>query len=309
MDAVSHYLNHILAPRLRNYGVSELFLLYTIDTINTQMTSLLRHWDDRVFRNAVLLLGLEEGSYYEPPSKIDVRCFVVITIRNSPIETIQSDAYASAGLSKALTNKDVKDITSEAIRHFSSQDFSAMCKQAKASSKTDLYFDMKQQHPVAWAALEKLAMTSAKTVDYPKIDCSEPFSFEGWVDDPAKTIQKTDFKPIIFDAYVPEFDPSLLEILQAVTSTSSSALVVDAFKVISRNIKKLMDVIELLLTRDHALVTTNFYLTNGHVERRIKPLRAAHTVEEMKRNFAQNNQLGHKHKAELKQYLKQLQAQ
>lgn len=308
MDAVSHYLNQILAPRLRSYGISERFLLYTIDIINTQMTSLLRHWDDRVFRNTVLLLGLEEGSYYEPPGKIDVRCFVVVTIRNSPIETIQSDAYASAGLSKALTNKDVKDITSEAIRYFSSQDFSAMCKQAKASSKTDLYFDMKQQHPVAWAALEKLAMTSAKTADYPKIDCSEPFSFDGWANDPSKTIQKADFKPIIFDAYVPEFDPNLLEILQAVTSTPSSALVVDAFKVISRNVKKLMDVMELLLTRDHALVTTNFYLTNGHVERRIKPLRAAHTIEEMKVNFTQTDQLGHKHKAELKQYLKQLQA-
>lgn len=309
MDAVSHYLNQILAPRLRSYGVSERFLLYTIDTINTQMTSLLRHWDDRVFRNTVLLLGLEQGSYYEPPCKIDVRCFVVVTIRNSPIETIQSDAYPEAGLAKCLTNANVKDITSEAIRYFSTQDFAAMCKQAKSSDKADLYFEIKQQHPVAWAALEKIAMTSAKAVDYSKVIFSEPFSFDGWAEDTTKTIKKSDFAPIIFDAYTPEFDPNLLQILQAVTSTPGSALVVDAFKVISRNANKLLDVIELLLTRDHALVTTNYYLTNGHVERRMKPLRAAHTIEEMKRNFAQTDQLGYKHKAELKQYLKQLQAQ
>ena len=82
MDAVSHYLNSILAPRLRGYGVSEHFLLRTIGIIHTQMTSLLRHWDDRVFKNTVLLLGLEEGSFYEPRAKIDIRCFVVVAIRN-----------------------------------------------------------------------------------------------------------------------------------------------------------------------------------------------------------------------------------
>ena len=97
MDAVSHYLNSILAPRLRGYGVSEHFLLRTIGIIHTQMTSLLRHWDDRVFKNTVLLLGLEEGSFYEPRAKIDIRCFVVVAIRNSPIETIQSDAYGVGG--------------------------------------------------------------------------------------------------------------------------------------------------------------------------------------------------------------------
>ena len=65
MDAVGYYLHQILAPRLRNYGVSERFLLETIGVVHTQMTSLLRNWDDRMFRNTVLLLGLEEGSFYD----------------------------------------------------------------------------------------------------------------------------------------------------------------------------------------------------------------------------------------------------
>ena len=106
MDAVSHYLNHILTPRLQGYGVTEQFLLYTISTIHAQMTSLLRHWNDRAFRNTVLLLGMEEGSFYEPPAKIEVRCFVVVTIRNSPIETIQSNTYPEAGLSQILNSKE-----------------------------------------------------------------------------------------------------------------------------------------------------------------------------------------------------------
>lgn len=153
MDAVSHYLNSILAPRLRGYGVSEHFLLRTIGIIHTQMTSLLRHWDDRVFKNTVLLLGLEEGSFYEPRAKIDIRCFVVVAIRNSPIETIQSDAYGEAGLSKSLPSKDVKEITSEAIRYFSKQDFAEMCRQAKLSARQDLYQELANEYPVAWAAV------------------------------------------------------------------------------------------------------------------------------------------------------------
>ena len=139
MDAVPHYLNDILAPRLRGYGASEQFLLHAIDIIHSQMTSLLRHWDDRAFRNTCLLLGMEEGSFYEPPAKLEVRCFVVVTIRNSPIETLQSTAYAEAGLRQGLTSKEVKEITSEAIRYFSKQNFTELCSQAKGSAENDLY--------------------------------------------------------------------------------------------------------------------------------------------------------------------------
>ena len=128
MDALSVYFNDILGPRLRKYGVTELFLLQTITVIQTQAASLLRHWDDRAFRDTVLLLGLEEGSFYEPVSKIDIRCFVVVAIRYSPIETLQSSAYAEAGLSSCLPGSAVKEITSEAIRYFSKQDFSELCK-------------------------------------------------------------------------------------------------------------------------------------------------------------------------------------
>ena len=306
MDAVSYYLNQILALRLRSYGVSERFLLFTIDTINTQMTSLLRHWDDRVFRNTVLLLGLEEGSYYEPPCKIEVRCFVVVTIRNSPIETMQSDAFEETGLDRYLSSQNIKDIAGEAIRYFSTQDFEVMCKQAKNSGKPDLYLNLKQQYPVCWTALEKLAMTSAKTVDYPKAPFDVPYTFEEWVDDPDKKLEKKELTATYFDAYTYEFDPILIELLQGIVITPGSSLVVDAFKIATRNVEKLLKTIEFLLTRDHAFVTSNFYLENGHVERRIKPLRAAHTTDEMRKNFSQFASLGHKHKAILKRYYQSL---
>ena len=304
MDAVSHYLNQILAPRLRSYGVSERFLLYTIDIINTQMTSLLRHWDDRVFRNTVLLLGLEERSYYDPPCKIDVRCFVVVTIRNSPIETIQSNAYAEAGLSKYLSNQDVKDLTSEAIRYFSAQDFAAMCKQAKSSTKTDLYLHLKQQHPVTWTALEKLATTSAKAVDYPKVSIDKAFVLDNLDGDAEIAVESGKLEVGIYDGYTPEIEPPLKAYLKMLLEGPNGMLVVDSLKSLTRNITKLLDVLEFLLTRGLIFASTNYYLENGHVERRIKPLRAGHSTIEMQKNTSNLAGLGYRHKTALSHFAK-----
>ncbi len=304
MDTVSHYLNHILAPRLRSHGVSERFLLYTIDIINTQMASLLRHWDDRVFRNTVLLLGLEEGSYYEPPCKIDVRCFVVVAIRNSPIETMQSDAYPEAGLAKCLTNASVKDITSEAIRYFSTQDFAAMCKQAMSSTKADLYLYLKQQHPVAWAALEKLATTSAKAVDYPKVTIDKAFDLDNLDGDTDVIVESGKLKVGVYDGYTPEIEPPLKAYLKMLLEGSNGMLVVDSLKSLTRNITRLLDILEFLLTRGLIFASTNYYLENGHVERRMKPLRAGHSAIEMQKNTSNLAGLGYRHKAALSHFVK-----
>lgn len=63
------WLKKSLSPKMYIWCVRTV-LLYTISTIHTQMTSLLRHWDDRAFLDTILLLGLEEGSFYEPPAPI-----------------------------------------------------------------------------------------------------------------------------------------------------------------------------------------------------------------------------------------------
>lgn len=306
MDALSVYLNDILTPRLRKYGVSESFLFYTINTIHVQATSLLRHWDNRSFRNTILLLGLEEGNFYEPVSKIDIRCFVVVTIRNSPIETIQSDAYKAAGLSSPIPNSAVKEITSEAIRYFSKQDFSVLCSQAKVSPKRDIYNDIMCAHPISWAALHTLATTSAKSVDYKKRQCDTPFVLNGISPQIEDDVQSTKFKSILFDGFDPSIDASLAELLSHLCSSENNAFIVDSFKSLTRNAEKLFDVIEFLLSRGHIFATSNYFLENGHVERRVKLLRAGHTTTEMFHNLSQTTGLGHRHRAMLNHYVKEV---
>ena len=302
MDAVSHYLNHILTPRLRGYGVTEQFLLYTVSTIHTQMTSLLRHWNDREFRNTVLLLGMEEGSFYEPPAKIEARCFVVVAIRNSPIETIQSDTFPEAGLSQILNSKDVKEITSEAIQYFSKQDFADLCSQAKLSTKRDLYLELAEEHPVAWASLQCLAGVRGKTADYPPVQVKVPYHLDGIDDGTEGTAESGKLVVGVYDGYSPEIEPPLMEYLKMLSADSNGVLIVDSFKSVTRNVTKLMGILEFLLTRNLLFVSTNYYLENGHVERRMKLLRAGHSTRDMKRNMADTTGLAYKHRLLLNKF-------
>ena len=80
---VTQYLQDVLAPTLDHFHVPAAYTRQIIDTVELQMTSFLRHWDDLAFRRTLLLLGLEEGPFYEPAGKADVKCFIVVTLRNS----------------------------------------------------------------------------------------------------------------------------------------------------------------------------------------------------------------------------------
>lgn len=305
MDAMAHYLENILTPALQRYGVSDSFIKYTIETIDLQASSLLRHWDDLGFRKAMLLLGSEEGFFYDPAGKNDIKCFVVVAIRNSPIETIQSDNFSSAGLTDAISNSDVKTITSGAVRYFNAKDFSALCKEVKSSTKPDLYQNIISRYPVAWSALQHLAVTSSKVVEYKKVSFDVPYQFEGYTWDMATAVgddQDAKVKKVksVFDGYSSEIDSPLMELLQNIAADSHGVLVVDSFKTATRNFEKLLKILEFLLTHNGAFATSNYYLENGHVERRIKLLRAAHTFAQMEKNLSQLSGVGRKHAAALK---------
>lgn len=252
-----------------------------------------------------MLLGSEEGPFYEPAGKADVKCFIVVTLRNSPIETIQSDNYVSAGMQNSLSSQDVKEITSGAIRFFNPLDFSSMCLQAKNCSGYDYYQEIVERHPAAWAALRALGTTSAKIIDYPKVQYDTPFSIEACdeiqTDCAGELQQKRLIPKVVFDGYSAVWDPQLLEVLRSLSPSSRSIFVVESLKSATRNFEKLLDILEFLLTHDLKFASTNFYIENGHVERRIKPLRAGHTSKEIQKNLSQTAGLGYRHAAALNQ--------
>lgn len=206
-----------------------------------------------------------------------------------------------AEVSSAISSRDVRAITGSAIRYFNNQDFAKLCKEAKSSTAPDLYLEAGEKFPAAWAALQKLGTTSAKVVEYQPILTETPYQMDMPVnaDGQGKTANG-DMVKSIFDAYVPEMDPELMTLLKDITSAPNGALVVDSFKTLTRNFEKLLKIIEYILTRGHVFATANYYLENGHVERRTQPLRAGHTVKEMQAHFMQTSGLGHRHAAVLR---------
>lgn len=304
MTPMSDYLQSILSPFLARRGVSESFIDYTAQVIERQGISLLRNWDDLSFRKTMLLLGSEEGPFYEPAGKTDIKCFVVVAIRNSPLETLQSENYQETGLEDSLSGNDVRSITGSAIRYFNPLDFAALCQDAKADEQPDLYRCIVAKYPAAWNALRTLGSTSAKIVDYPAIPVIAPYQFPRSilpaVDPQTKGARVGRMAVSCYDGYTPTIDAILLKQLQRIADAPKGVLLVDAFKTASRNFEKLLQIIEFMLTRGKAFVTSNYYLENGHVERRLRPLQAAHTVKEMRQHFTQISGLGAKHSAALK---------
>lgn len=304
MTPMSDYLQTVLLPFLARRGVSASFMDDTAQVIEQQGVSLLRNWDDLSFRKTLLLLGSEEGPFYEPAGKTDVKCFVVVAIRNSPLETVQSENYREAGLADSLSSDDVKAITGNAIRYFNSLDFSVLCQKAKACDLPDLYRDVAAKYPVAWAALRALGGASAKVIDYPAVPVIGLYQFPQHLlptaSSSADEARAGRMGVSYYDGYTPAIDAVLLERLQKIAGSPNGAFLVDAFKTASRNFEKLLQIIEYVLTRGPAFVTSNYYLENGHVERRLRPLRAGHTIEEMQYHFTQTAGLGIKHSTALK---------
>lgn len=235
-----------------------------------------------------------------------MKCFVVVTLRNSPLETIQSEAYTSAGMKKRISGDEVRAMTGAAIRFFRSLDFDSLCLQAKKSTGLDFYREVAARHPVAWGALRALEATTAKTVDYPVVPFEEPFRIDALDVFCGKT-QETEnavrFKDTVFDGYSPCWEPALVELLEHISTSGGNIFIADSLKSVTRNFEKMMDILEFLLTHEQKFVSTNFYMENGHVERRVKPLRAGHTMTEIANNLRQLTGLGHRHTAALKKSL------
>ena len=78
--------------------------------------------------------------------------------------------------------------------------------------------------------------------------------------------------------------------------TNGVTFFVDSFKFLSRNPKLLLSVIEELLAKGTTFATCNYYLTNGHVERRKNVIKAAHNEKEFRKHLTNLNGISPSHR-------------
>ena len=304
MSCIDIYLNDVLKYQLKEFGVSDVICDHVTDNINLQMLSLLEYWNDDKFCNTILNIGLEEGKFYQPKAKIDVKCFVVVTIRNSLLETLASDGYKSLSATRALSDHEVKLITSKAIEYFSGIDFNALSKSLNFEKICNIYKKVKEMYPVAWNAMEALGNTGKKCLRFSKVNADVDKELVYILNRPEDT-PNTKLNSVVLSGYDENLDEMLIKILKQAYSDPDFVFFSNSFKMISRNVNKLFRILNFLLQYNAAVVTSNYYITNGYIEIRKPLIKPAHTTTQVYNDLKNIKGLSARHADVIKQISKE----
>lgn len=283
-EIIDSYLDCLLRPKLARWGVANAFANELISVVRRQMLSAVQCRRDDVFWNTLSLIVSEEAPFYRPETSVDIKTFVVLTLRNSPFETLQSDCYASTGLEQPLARERIIEITSDAIRYFTIHNpFDAA---ADGGEQENYYRRLSEDYPVAWNALRMLANASERTCKFAPLTRSDAEEFSATVMNLPSLNDGKDLS--VKDGFSDEIEPQLAHYLQSLAK-DPSYFFCDCFKMLSRNPKLLLHVLEFLLLNGCAFVTVNYYISNGYAERRKNILKAAHTGKEIKQHLCNVN--------------------
>ncbi len=257
------------------------------------MLSALRHWSDEGFRNTLMLLVSEEAPFYQPEgASLSVRSFVVLTVRNSPFETLQSKAFRDTGLSAELTVSQIVKLTRAAVEYFAQLDPATLYCEAEFQGE-DLYGTLSRDYPVAWSALYALANTTERVVDYPPAERPEAEEFSREIEGERHSEKLSRY--VVKDGFDGTMDSALSKHLYH-CKKQKAAFFSDCFKMISRNPALLLRVLEYILISGIPYVSTNYFLSNGHVERRKNILKAAHSLKEAEKHISNTNGISPLHR-------------
>ena len=96
--------------------------------VREQIYSFISILNDLLIRKGLCVIGLEDGTFYLLKANLNIKCFVVVAIRNSLVESIHSVDFRKAGLIEHIPGNPMKEVTAEAITYFNKIDFCEMCK-------------------------------------------------------------------------------------------------------------------------------------------------------------------------------------
>lgn len=283
-EKIDCFVQDILPSFFRGFNIPEEVIDVVSKDIKNRILSLLSHWNDIEYRKTLLLTGLEEAYFYKPVENLELRCFVVVAIRNSLFENLVSDKGAAKqlGLRKSpIPESEVKSLTEKAMIYFKNVNFEWESQNIIMNNHHDVYGHLKREYPVAWKAMYELGKGSNTAQVFEKIPC-EPMVLEELKNIP---ITHKNFVVDVQSGIDEKLDSGLLNILAHIDKGYLPFFYTDSFKTLTRNIEKLFKVIEFVLRKDCIFITSNFYLSNGYVSKRKQLLRPAHTTKEIKENL------------------------
>lgn len=257
-----------------------------------QLYSILYNFKDEEFRNAILIIGSEEGTFYEPKN-ILVANMVVVAIRNSLLEGVSSKSYKKYGSNTYLSDLSIKEITKSAVEYFSKIDLLELSNSLILDESKDIYRNISNKYPTAMKALTELSKCSESNLerDYKKLE-TKPFELEE-----LNNVLTDEIKGTVYESGIDStFNDTLCNLLLEIKNNNSKLFFIDSFKMCTRNFEKLLKVLEFVLTHDAFFLTNNYFLSNTYVSRRKNLLKASHTTEEAFKKVSSLYEVSNKYK-------------
>jgi len=285
-DAIDMYLDTILTPQLEHMGVQTFpgAMEAVVTDIRLRLQSVLFRWHDLRTRNTLLLLGREEGAFYEPrAAPLEVRAFVVVTVRNSLLEDlgIPGASLIPADVleeEKPMQESDVRKITEAAISYWQTIDVHRLHVLLPAA-EDDPFGRLPKDAPHAWHVLSTLANTRERTVTFAPCQAPRPSLPKATVEhDPEE-------RSVVLSGITPEFDTLMVSSLRAIRNGRLKYLYSDSWKWLTRHPGKLYRALDFALAHGGTVVTQNYLLTATMACRRRVFVRPAHTVDEFYAKF------------------------
>ena len=280
-DAIDVYLNTLLSQQLQHMGVQSFSgaVEAVVTDIRLQLQSVLSRWQDMPTRKTLLLLGREEGAFYEPESaSLEVRAFIVVTVRNSLLEDlgilgvslIPADIPESE---KPMREADVRPITEAAIRYWQTIDVQGL-QVAPPAAADDPFGHLRKDAPHAWHVLSSLANAREQTVTFEPGRAPRPSL-------PKATVEHDpEARAVVLSGITPEFDTLMVSSLRAIRNGRLRYLYSNSWKWLTRHPGKLYRALDFALAHGRSVVTQNYLLTATMACARRGSVRPARTMDE-----------------------------
>jgi hypothetical protein len=212
---------------------------------------------DDAARNTLVAPFIEEVTNYEPRDVSPaLRAAVTVVVRNSLLETVHA-----AGL---VSGPELRIVTAAAARPLAEL-LTMATDNPPHIPQNDVFTRLPATYPRAWAALTALADTVGQggRRDYRLPDAPVPVlpTADEVV---AARRGKQHLGSVVESAITPAFNQQLVDGLRLVI-THQVPFYVPSLSRVSRNMDKLLRVMELLLARDVPIVTTNYLIRSYDV--------------------------------------------
>lgn len=298
-NCLTQYIEECLIPRLKLFGLNTNMIFIVSNDIKNRLSAIIGRWDEIYFRQTLLLTGLEEGNFYQPSAKLEIKSMVVVGVRNSLLEDLASTKEAAMKLGaddRIISDENIRTITSDAIKFFSKVNLSLLSRE-NLHKEDSLYYQLQNKYPVAWAALsvvDKMVGNEAKYMPSENKNISSLTESDFSIDN----INLID--SVVLSGMDPIIDTRMLSTLRAIENREIEVFFSDSFKLVTRHPDKLFKIINFVLGHGASFVTFNYYLSNGYVSRRRHLLKPAHTDIEMRYKLTKLMGVEKKHKQALK---------